>query len=362
MLNSPKVSIIIPAYKMEKFLSECINSVKNQTLKDIEIIIVDEGDMDECRAIIDLHEENDNRIKTIHEKNGGYGASVNKAINLAKGEYIGIVEADDFVKNDMFESLYNLAIKTSADIVKSDFYNYTTSNNQARKAGKISKLNDKKVTNIKKNPELLKMQPTIWTAIYKREFLNKNNIKFLETAGGSYQDTSFAFKTLALAKNITLTSEAYLYYRTDNDLSSVKSKGKIFAICDEYEELTKFVNSQPELKSIINPFKIIKQYNAYIWNLKRISPEFRSSFIERFAKEFTELKANKELTPFIYKKVNKKHLDMLLNSPLKFEELISKLEEKQEKRQKFNKRFSVNINLSRISIVLFGKQVFALNF
>ena len=135
MLNSPRVSIIIPAYKMETFLSECINSVLNQTLKDIEIIIVDEGDLDECRAIIDFYEKQDSRIKTIHEHNGGYGASVNKGINLATGEYIGIVEADDFVDEKMFENLYNLATKHTADIVKSDFYNYTTENKQARKAG-----------------------------------------------------------------------------------------------------------------------------------------------------------------------------------------------------------------------------------
>ena len=286
MLNSPKVSIIIPTYKMEEFLSECISSVLNQTLEDIEIIIVDEGDLDECRAIIDRFEQKDCRIITIHEKNGGYGIAVNKGINLAKGEYIGIVEADDFVDKNMFEDLYNLATKHSADIVKSDFYNFTTSISQARKAGKISKLNDKKVTNIKKNPELLKMQPTIWTAIYKKEFLFRNNIRFLETAGGSYQDTSFAFKAIALAEKIVLTSKAYLYYRTDNELSSVKSKGKVFAICDEFKELTDFVNSHPEIKSIINPYKIIKQYNAYMWNLKRIAPEYRKDFIEQFALEF----------------------------------------------------------------------------
>lgn len=365
MLKAPKVSILVPAYKMEQYLVECLDSIVNQTLDDIEIIVIDEGDQDECRAIIDTYEfgiRKDARIKTIHEKNGGYGASMNKGINLAKGEYIGIVEADDFVDKNMFKDLYELAIANDADIVKSDFYAYTTSKNQSRKSGKISKLLDKKVTNIKKMPELLKMQPTIWTAIYKREFLNSNSIRFLETAGGSYQDTSFAFKTLALAKNIVLTSKAYLHYRIDNELSSVKSKGKVFAICDEYEELTKFVNSHPELEKIINPYKIIKQYNAYMWNLKRIAPEFRPEFIERFADEFKMLEDNGQLTSVVYKKVNKKHVQMLLKAPEKFVMLVGDLVDKQDKRQKRNKMFSININLSRVSIVLFGKQILAIDF
>lgn len=365
MLNIPKVSVIVPAYKMEQFLVECLDSIVNQTLKDIEIIVVDEGDQDECRAIIDSYEfgiRKDSRIKTIHEKNGGYGASMNKGINLAKGEYIGIVEADDFVDVNMFKDLYELAVANDADIVKSDFYSYTTAKNQSRKSGKISKLLDKKVVNVKEMPELLKMQPTIWTAIYKREFLNVNNIRFLETAGGSYQDTSFAFKTLSLAQKIVLSSKAYLHYRIDNELSSVKSKGKIFAICDEYAELTHFVDSHPELEQIINPYKIIKQYNAYMWNLKRIAPEFRAEFIERFAQEFKLLESKGQLTSAVYKKVDKGSIEMLFNSPDKFEGLIAGLVDKQEKRQRRNKMFSININLSRISIVLFGKQIVAIDF
>ena len=116
-MQGSKVSIIIPVYKTEKFLRKCLDSVVNQTLQDIEIIIVDEGDMDECRSIIDEYERNDSRIKTIHEKNGGYGVSINKGFDLATGEYIGIVESDDFVDENMFEDLYKIAKDSDADIV-----------------------------------------------------------------------------------------------------------------------------------------------------------------------------------------------------------------------------------------------------
>lgn len=117
-MKQPKVSVIIPVYKVEKYLVQCLDSIVGQTLKDIEIIIVDEGDKDACRYIIDHYEQADKRVIAIHEKNGGYGASVNKGFDIAKGEYIGIVESDDFIAPEMYEEMYNYAKKLDADVVK----------------------------------------------------------------------------------------------------------------------------------------------------------------------------------------------------------------------------------------------------
>ena len=101
----------------------------------------------------------------------------------------------------------------------------------------------------------------------------ENKIKFLETPGASFQDTSFCFKTLSLAQRIILTNKAYLYYRQDNTGSSVHQKDKVFLICKEYDEITDFLDKNPEVKKYANTQKLIKQYSAYIWNLKRISEE-----------------------------------------------------------------------------------------
>lgn len=114
-MKQPKVSIIVPVYKVEKYLVQCLDSIVGQTLKDIEIIIVDEGDKDACRYIIDHYEQADKRVIAIHEKNGGYGASVNKGFDIAKGEYIGIVESDDFIAPEMYEEMYNYAKKLDAE-------------------------------------------------------------------------------------------------------------------------------------------------------------------------------------------------------------------------------------------------------
>ena len=103
----PLVSIIVPVYKTEKYIHECVDSLINQTLKDIEIILVDDGSPDNCPAICDAYADKDNRIVVIHKDNGGLSDARNVALETAKGDYIGFVDSDDFVEPTMFEKLYN---------------------------------------------------------------------------------------------------------------------------------------------------------------------------------------------------------------------------------------------------------------
>lgn len=355
--QTPKISIIVPIYNVEKYLKECLDSLINQTLCDIEIICVNDGSTDNSVQILQEYRFKDKRIKVINKENSGYGASMNRGLEIAKGEYIGIVESDDFANKNMFENLYNIAIENNADIVKSDFYNYLTAKKQARKAGKIPRNLCGKVFSIKDDAMILKIIPSIWSAIYRREFLKENEINFLETPGASYQDTSFAFKALSTAKRIFFTTKSYLYYRIDNDNSSVKHKQKIYCICDEYREITRYLNKYPEIKSIANFVKLSTQFNAYKWNAMRMDEEFRNDFINEFQKEFKEYSNNNEITRDFYKKVKQKELDMLLNDKKAFKKYIDDLSLKQYKQEKRQKQFSVRINFTRISIVLFGKHI-----
>lgn len=348
-----KISILVPIYNVEKYLKECLESIVNQTLTDIEIICINDGSTDNSLKILEEFANKDNRIKIINKPNSGYGASMNLGLKNTTGEYIGIVESDDFVKNNMFEDLYKLAVENDADIVKSDYYFYTTSNNQIRRAGKIPS----KITNAAEFPKLLGFQPSIWSSIYKREFLMHNNVNFLETPGASYQDTSFAFKAMALAKKVVLTDNAYLHYRVDNENSSVNSKDKVFFVCNEYDEITTFLNNNPEISSFANTQKLINQYVTYTWNLGRINPKFREEFIEVFSNTFTEYYNSGKIKKEFFSKVNKKEFLMLIRDKKSFlshiEKRLNALEGKTERR----KKFSIRINSSRISIVLFGKQI-----
>ncbi len=352
-----KVSIIVPIYNTEKYLKKCLDSLVSQTLKDIEIICVNDGSTDSSIQILEEYKNKDTRIKVINKENSGYGNSMNIGISSASGEYIGIVESDDFVKNNMFEDLYELAKNNDLDLLKSDFYYYTTKDNQSRKAGKIKKELQGKVFNIGDDPAIVKMMPSIWSAIYKRTFLIENGINFLETPGASYQDTSFAFKALVSAERMMFTGEAYLYYRQDNENSSVKSKEKVYAVSTEWDEISRFLDNNLSLKNIVNDYKLVAQFNGYRWNLIRIDSQYRDEFIELFSKTFCEYYAKGEIREKFYKKINKNEFQMLLNNKQKYRKYIDKLALNYEKKEKRRKNFSIRINLSRVSIVLFGKQI-----
>lgn len=352
-----KVSIIVPIFNTERYLQKCLDSIICQTLKDIEIICVNDGSTDSSRQILEEYKNKDSRIKIIDKENSGYGNSMNIGLSYSTGEYIGIVESDDFVENTMFEALYNLAKNNDLDLVKSDFYYYTTNDNQSRKAGKIKKELQNKIFNITDDPTIVKMMPSIWSSLYKRTYLFENGINFLETPGASYQDTSFAFRSLVAAKRIMFTGEAYLYYRQDNENSSVKSKEKVYAVSNEWNEISSFLNKNANLKSIVNDYKLVAQFNGYRWNLIRIDSQYRDEFIDLFSNTFREYYASGEIREAFYRKINKREFQMLLNNKQNYRKYIDKLALNQEKKEKRRKSFSIRINLSRISIVLFGKQI-----
>lgn len=169
-----KVSIIIPVYNTEKFLPRCLESVCNQTLKDVEIVCINDGSVDPSLEILKYFASKDSRIKIIDlPENKGAAFARNKGIEAATGEYIGFVDSDDFVDLDFYEKLYNRAIKTGADAVKGEFWEINNSKSTPQMID-IYNLNDL----INKNSAYFYF--TFTSAIYKREFLLKHNINFPE--------------------------------------------------------------------------------------------------------------------------------------------------------------------------------------
>lgn len=285
------VSILVPICNVEKFLDKCLGSIVEQSLKNIEIICINDGSTDNSLKIIEFYAQKDNRIKIINKANSGYGDSMNKGLALAKGDYIGIVESDDFVDSNMFEVLYQYAQEYKADVVKSSFNFYWE--NPEKIVYNNSFDIDKVSINFEINKnKLIKSIPSIWAAIYKREWLINENIKFLDTPGASYQDTSFHFKTSCLAKNIVLLPEAYLYYRQDNPNSSVKLAGfdKVFALHRELDEIRIFIdklkiNNMEEILSYYYKMKLDK----FMWNYGRISEEDKNKYFNVLSKDIEKL-------------------------------------------------------------------------
>lgn len=190
----PKVSVIVPVYNVEKYLNKCIDSLINQSLKDIEVIIVNDSSPDSCQSIIDTYQNNyPNLIKSFIKENGGQGSARNYGLDYASGEYISFVDSDDWLDLDMLEKMYNLAIKDNSDVVICDMMDYYEDGS-------------KKVFNCTKYDSVYKVTPSACNKIFKKEIIS--NIRFLN--GLWYED--FNFTTKILLNNPKISTISNLYY------------------------------------------------------------------------------------------------------------------------------------------------------
>lgn len=286
----PKVSILVPIYNNSIFLDECITSLINQTLKDIEIILINDGSTDKKAIdIIKKYCNIDNRICLIDKKNTGYGHSMNCGLMAAHGEYIGIVESDDYVDTKMFEILYNESSST-IDIVKSN-PSFFVGNGASRKFTKIKLFKEDFLTKIitpYKDYEYFNAIPLNPISIFKNSFIKINKIKFSETPGASFQDIGFYFKTSILAKNIKIINKQLYMVRRDNENSSVFSKDKYEYTIYEYDKLKQFLNNNVELKIKFEKAYYIRKYFSYRFTYQRIGDEYKDTFLDVFSKDFKE--------------------------------------------------------------------------
>lgn len=292
-MNNPKVSILVPICNVERYLRECLDGLVNQTLEDIEIVCINDGSTDSSLSIIREYERRDQRVVVIDKPNSGYGDSMNKGIEIARGEYIGIVESDDFAVIDMFEKLYKTAKKDDLDIVRSNYRAHVTGQDPARDT-LVENLaicgGYGKVFNPMDNPRVFMCQPAIWTSIYKKSLLDEHDVQFLPTPGASFQDTAFYFKAFYAASRVMLLKEGYLHYRIDNANSSVKNQNKLFCVCDEYAEVWRYAKSEPEKLEIMKRWIPRQQFEGYLWNLNRLSPELQQRFYPRYVEEFKQIR------------------------------------------------------------------------
>lgn len=267
----PKISILVPICNVEKYLAQCLDSLVSQTLREIEIICINDGSTDGSLSIIKEFASKDSRIVVIDKPNSGYGDSMNCGLSIAKGDYIGIVESDDFADAAMFEKLYQLTDNGSIDIVRSNYYRYWDTKGDAEVFEANISQYDKLIT-LSDEPGLLLMSPAIWSAIYRKALLLKNDIRFLPTPGASYQDTSFFIKTLCKAQKIVCTKDKFLHYRQDNATSSVKqcSLQKAKYVHTELHECDKFLKKEQKRYEEIKSFYNTKKLKTYLWNLYRV--------------------------------------------------------------------------------------------
>lgn len=250
MKNKIKVSVVIPIYNVEKYLDKCVQSVLNQTLKEIEVILVDDGSRDNCPQMCDEYAKMDNRVKVIHKENQGLGFARNSGMKIAIGEYIAFVDSDDWVKLDMFKNLYENAKKQNSDIAVSGHCDYTNGIKVRTKKHLLAgtTLKDKKnILEMRKNlyghnvnDNIVDAFPmSVWIAIYKKECLKNNNVQFENILS---EDIIFNLHAYRVANIISFIGDTNYCYRKDNQPSIMKT----FSLNKEKQYLN-FINRLMEL-------------------------------------------------------------------------------------------------------------------
>ena len=292
MANSiPKVSVIVPIYGVEKYLKECLDSILNQTMHELEIILIDDGSKDNCPQIVDEYAKKDNRIIAIHKENGGYGSACNVGLNKATGEYVAIVESDDYIDVRMYEDLYKIAKEFDVDVVKGKYYEISE-NSSYKKLPLFFKdftgFADK--FDITEGSILLNHHASIWSGLYKRELIEKYNIRMFEKNKGRYADQVWRYETLCLAKNIHWVDTPYYYYRifSQNNTTSIKGAKTPDDIFDLYVELNGFFNNHKDIYEKVKENYFAEIYYHTLFNIKRCDKSCIKYILNKFKTMFSK--------------------------------------------------------------------------
>ena len=266
-MTQPKVSIVVPVYNTEKYLIRCMDSITNQTLKDIEIIIIDDGSNENCAALCDEIAKTDSRIKVVHKENGGLGIARNSGIEAATGEYIGFVDSDDYIEQIMYETLYNAAKKNNADLCLSGIC-FVGGNMFSESGGDTKKSYFDEETVFKKEdmkklllgtigalphePDDSRYGVSVCKNIFKTSVICERKIKFLSERKILSEDTLFMLDFIKSSKSaVGVPGSYYCYCRNEDSLSKAYNKErfeKSIVFLDELEKRIKDTIEKEEYK------------------------------------------------------------------------------------------------------------------
>jgi glycosyltransferase involved in cell wall biosynthesis len=257
---SPSITIVISCYGVENYLNRCVSSIVGQTLKNIEIILVDDGSKDHVPEMCEIWAKKDTRIKVIHKQNAGLGYARNSGLDVAEGEYIAFIDGDDYVSKDMMQSLYSTAMKFSAQAV------YCGINTVDRHGNIIdTRIETTEVLHVHgtdackeiglemigspSKREVCKYSMSVWHSIYKTDFLRKHSIRFCSEREFISEDMIFDVDFFGHANNVIFLPEAHYYYCYNQaSLSRTFNTNRYKRTVIHYQELKRRLkeNSYPE--------------------------------------------------------------------------------------------------------------------
>jgi glycosyltransferase involved in cell wall biosynthesis len=253
------ISVIVPVYNVEKYLPQCINSLLNQTIKNLEIILVNDGSLDTSGKICDEFSKKDNRIIVIHKENGGLSSARNAGLEIAKGPYIGFVDSDDWLDESMYETLLKIIKDTDSDISCCKFFKTADSEEKIPATDNeiIQSFNNVEGLN-NFYTDLYTQTVVAWNKLYKRELFND----VIYPTGKIHEDEGTTYKLFYKANKIIYTNKPLYYYRiTPNSITTSKFSKKRLDIIDIYDEKIRF------MKDINNTDLYSKTLKWYLFSL-----------------------------------------------------------------------------------------------
>ena len=321
-----KVSVIIPVYNVENYIDKCLNSLVNQTLDDIEIIVVNDGSPDNSQKIIDKYvKKYPKKVKSFIKKNGGQGSARNYGLKYATGEYIAYVDSDDWVELDMFEKMYDKAKESNSDIV-------ICGNNVISMDDKILKSESSIIYN-DIDLEIMLGKMAVWNKIYKKSILK--NIKFREKVW--YEDIDFTVKLLLNSKNISFVDEPlYNYLLRPGSTMNNSNVSRNLELIEAFDEILNYFKSNNIYEQNQDKLEFIAIYHMYIVAITRvINAKAKSKnkkliinkFIDYININFKNFKKNKYINnldknkKLIYKLINLR-LYLVINIMFKLKEVM----------------------------------------
>ena len=307
----PLISVIVPVYKVEEYLNQCVESIVNQTYSNLEIILVDDGSPDNCPSMCDEWAKRDSRIRVIHKTNGGLSDARNAGMAIATGEYIGFVDSDDWIHEDMYRLLYENMIETGSDIAACSVQNFYDDdrppNMLIQNINSVLNTKDALVSLINEN----RLKQPVWYKLYKHEI-----IKDLSFPKGKYhEDVFWSYLAVANATSISLIENVCYYYRQrESSIMGCPFSLKRLDFLDAKVEMLKALNTlQPDIIKLANLNLWFSCIYSYQMSLKYLN---HSDFI--IAKNKI-LEAKKHCTiPTLSKEMNFKQKVWLIFSRISF--------------------------------------------
>ena len=310
-MNKCKLSIIVPVYGVEKYIDKCLNSLVKQSLKEIEIIVVNDGTKDNSQKIIDKYvKKYPDKIKSYIKENGGQGSARNYGLKKTTGEYIGYVDSDDFVEKDMYKKLYNKAKENNYEIVVCGNYNVSEDYQNKNIDAFINNYN----TDLE-NIFFGKM--AVWNKIYKRDILIKNKLEFKEKVW--YEDLAFTLKAIMNSNTFAFIDEPlYDYLIREGSTMNNSNVQRNLEILDAFNDILSYIqhNKKEEYFNKIEFLAIDHIYISAIVRVlkadsdKNIKKETIEKLINYMNKNFPNYKSNKYINTLsknrkiIYKLIN----------------------------------------------------------